>query len=170
MTEREYLALPEEKPYLEFVDGLIEEKPMPDANHRRLSGEFTLQFGVYQRGSGGDFGPEGRTRLRAGLYRLPDTAYWAPGRPAGDDSLPSVAVEVRSPNQSLRDLRDKCRAYRAHGIDAAWLVDPARRVVEVFEGDQDGTILGAGDTLTSAAMPDFALPLDALFAVLDRPR
>ena len=170
MTEREYLALPEEKPYLEFVDGLIEEKPMPDGHHRRLSGEFTGVFWSYQKTAGGDLGPEGRVHLRAGLYRIPDTAYWAPGRPAGDDSLPSVAVEVRSPNQSLSDLREKCRAYREYGIDAVWLVDPLRRTVEVFEGAQDGTVLRVGDTLTSAAMPGFALPLAELFAVLDRPR
>ena len=170
MTEQQYLALPEEKPYLEFVDGRIEEKPMPDDNHRRLTGEITGLFWMFEKTAGGDFGPEGRARLRDGLYRLPDTAYWAPGRPAGKDSLPSLAVEVLSPEDSRPALRRKCRAYREYGVDAGWLVDPDRRVVEVFEGDRDGSVLGADDTLTSAVMPGFELPLAELFAVLDRPR
>ena len=36
MTEEEYLALPEEKPYLEYVDGVVLQKPVPDDLHGRL--------------------------------------------------------------------------------------------------------------------------------------
>ena len=168
MTEAEYLALPETKPYLEFVDGDVLEKPMPDHLHRRTVGQFDGRFFVYQREHGGDFGPEGRVTLRPGLHRLPDTAFWAAGRPAGKDSVPGVAVEVLSPDDSLTDARAKCRAYVEYGVTTAWLIDPVRRTAEVFGDGHDGAVFTPPDgVLVSSAMPGFALSLAELFSVLD---
>ncbi len=113
MSEADYLALPEVKPYLEYVDGVVRQKPMVNAAHRRIIFTIDMALGRYIETHGGDAGPEGRVRLDSGNYFLPDTAYWAPDRPSGDDSIPSVAVEVRSPGQPMPGLREKCRAFRA---------------------------------------------------------
>ncbi|MBI2766498.1 MAG: Uma2 family endonuclease [Chloroflexi bacterium] len=169
MSEEEYLELPEEKPYLEYVDGVVLEKPMPDWKHRRLTAHLTLAFGLLVQRFGGDFGPEGRVRLaNTGSWRLPDTAYWTPGRPSRDDSPPTLAVEVKSDGQSMNELRAKCRAFRSAGVDACWIIDPERRTAEVFEGDRDAEPVGREGTLESTFLPGFALPLAELFAVLDR--
>jgi Uma2 family endonuclease len=167
MTEAQYLALPEEKPYLEYVDGVVLQKPMPNSQHRKLVKLLIVAIARYEETHGGDSGPEGRVRMPDGSgYRLPDTAYWASGRPSGDDSLPSLAIEVRSPDQTLATTRKKCRAFRANGVDACWLIDPVARTAEVFEGDRDGVQLDANGVLTSQVMPGFELPLRDLFAVL----
>ena len=167
MTEAECLALPEVKPYLEYVDGVVLEKPIPNAQHRKLVKKVVVAIALYEDVHGGDSGPEGRVRLPDGSgYRLPDTAYWAPGRPSGDDSLPSLAVEVRSPDQTLAELRRKCRAFRANGVDACWLIDPTSRTVEIFEGDRDAEPLTSEGVLRTEVMPGFELPLAQLFAVL----
>ena len=42
MTPEEYLALPEEKPYLEYVDGVVLQKPMPNEEHGRIA--FRIGF------------------------------------------------------------------------------------------------------------------------------
>lgn len=169
MTEAEYLALPEEKPYLEYVDGLVLQKPMPNADHRRLVNYVSIELGLYARGTHGDAGPEGRIRLgEVPNYRIPDAAYWAPGQPSGDDSIPTFAVEVRSPDQTMDELRAKCRFYRRNGVGACWLIDPESRSVELFEGDADGKPLGLDAELTSVLLPGFSLALKDLFAVLDR--
>ncbi|MBK7329838.1 MAG: Uma2 family endonuclease [Dehalococcoidia bacterium] len=42
MTPEEYLALPEEKPYLEYVDGVVLQKPMPNEDHGRIA--FRIGF------------------------------------------------------------------------------------------------------------------------------
>jgi Uma2 family endonuclease len=169
MSEAEYLALPEEKPYLEYVDGVVLQKPMPDHIHRRLIRLFDFLFETYIRAHGGDGGPEGRVRLADGSgYRLPDTAYWAPGRVSGKDSAPSLAVEVRSSDQSMADLRRKCRAFRANGVDCCWLIDPYRRTVEVFEGGRDGERLAADQPLETAVMPGFSVTQAELWAAMER--
>jgi Uma2 family endonuclease len=164
MSVREFLRLPEEKPYLEYINGVVEQKPMVNAEHRRIVGRLDMKFGGYAEAQGGDFGPEGRVDI-AGTddYMLPDTAFWAVGVPSGDDSVPTLAVEVRSPDQSLPKLREKCRAYVRSGSATAWLIDPGRRVVETFDHDGVQT-LKAGAVLTCDAMPGFALPISELFS------
>lgn len=169
MTEAEYLALPGEKPYLEYVDGMVLQKPMPDHIHRRLVRLFDYFFETYIRARGGDGGPEGRVRLpdQSG-YRLPDTAYWAPGRPSGKDSVPSVVVEVRSADQAMAELRRKCRAFRANGVDCCWLIDPYARNIEVFEDSRDGALLAPDEALETPVMPGFSIPQSDLWAAMDR--
>jgi len=167
MSEAEYVALPEEKPYLEYVDGVVLQKPMPDHLHRRLIRFLDYLFELYIRAHGGDAGPEGRVRLSSG-YRLPDTAYWAPGRPSGRDSIPSVVFEVRSEGQSMAELREKCRAFRRNGVECCWLIDPYARTVEVFDESRDGDRLPADAPIETAAMPGFSVSQAELWAALDR--
>ena len=167
MPEAEYLALPEEQPYLEYVNGVVLQKPMPNADHRKLVDELVIELGLYRRRTGGSSGPEGRVRMPDGTgYRLPDTAYWAPGVDSGDDSLPTLVVEVRSPGQPLSALLEKCRAFRRNGVAVCWLFDPESRSVQVFEGDRDGERHDAAE-LTSIHLPGFTLDVPALFATLD---
>ena len=168
MSVEAYLALPEEKPYLEYVDGVVIQKAVPNPQHRRLVGFLDARFDEYVRATGGDFGPEGRVQLTSGRYLLPDTAYWAPGRPNGEDSIPTLAVEVRSPDDTLAEQRQKCRQFREAGVDVCWLVIPERRIIEVFEGEDDGRPRGAGVVLAPPHLPGFSLRVDDLFAVLDR--
>ena len=168
MTPEQFLALPEQKPYLEYVHGVVLQKPMPNSQHRKLVGRLDFAFGLYQQEHGGSFGPEGRVRLGTSPeYRLPDTAFWAPGRPSGDDSVPTLAVEVRSPGQTVAELREKCRFFRANGVDSCWLIDPDARTAELFEASDDGRPLPASGSLAAASLPGFALPLEELFAVLE---
>ena len=169
MSEAEYRALPEEQPYLEYIDGSVVQKAMANANHGRTVARVDFEFGLYVQRNGGDYGPERRVYLAAlGHYRVPDTAYWAEGQPSGDDSVPALVVEVRSPGELMDAQRAKCRAFRQNGVDVCWLIDPETRTVEVFEGDRDGVPLASGGALTSVHLPDFVLPLAELWAVLDR--
>ncbi len=90
------------------------------------------------------------------------------GRHSGDRLItpPSLAIEIRSEGQTLRSLRERCRYYRAHGVDAAWLIYPPTRTAEIFDASNEGTILREDGTLSSVAVPGFAVPLSGLFALL----
>jgi Uma2 family endonuclease len=167
MSEAEYLALPEEKPYLEYVDGVVLQKPMPNEDHLLITGELIIEIGLYARSRGGKVGPEGRFRLADGTgHRLPDASYWAAGRPIRGFP-PSLAIEVLSPNQTASAARAKCRAFRRNGVDVCWLIDPAARTVEVFEQGREGLRLDSGEPLETSLMLGFSLSQAELFSVLD---
>lgn len=173
VTVEEYLALPEEPPYLEYVDGEVIEKAMPNRDHGAIAEELALHLGPYRRRRGGMSGPEIRVAFDADgrrEFRLPDYAYWAPSKPQGSETMalpPTLAVEIRSPDESLRGLQAKCRYYRRHGVDVAWLIDPGARTVAVFEGERDGEVLSGDAVLESSFLPSFRLRLIDMFAALD---
>lgn len=172
MSVEEYLSLPEEKPYLEYVNGEVHRKPMPDWMHVALVERIADALREYRRAHGGFSGPEGRVGFEnTGDVRfyLPDFLYFAKGRHYRQTPMPppTLAVEVRSEGQPLGWLRDKCRHFRRNGTDVCWLVDPRTRTVEVFDEARDGEVIREDATLTAAALPGFELPLRDLFAVID---
>lgn len=170
LTVEEYLSLPQSKPYLEYVHGKAAAKPVPDKNRMRIAGLIAFHLVAYSREHGGFAGPEGRSEFadrRDTRFLLPDVSYFSPDRPSGSGSrlaAPALAVEIRSRDQSLTDLREKCDYYMAHGVASAWLIDPQRRTAELFlPGEPPLTIVGGG-VLTSEAVPGLEISLAEIFA------
>ena len=65
--------------------------------------------------------------------------------------------------------RSKLRAYAAAGVKECWFVLGPEKQIEVYRQPKDGqyaerSVHGPGGALTSAAVPEFTLTLDALFA------
>lgn len=172
LTIDEFLRLPETKPASEFIDGEAMQKPMTKRDHWRIARTVTAALDASVRTHGGDAGPEPTIPFRAvGAVLVPDVAFWAPGRAPGtrDEALPpTLAVEIRSPGQSLESLRGKCRFYVANGVDVAWLIDPDGRTAEVFDASSGHAQLSPDGVLASRYVPGFELKLADLFAELDR--
>ena len=77
--------------------------------------------------------------------------------------MPDLAVEVKSPGDSLKKLRTKAEYYLAHGTRIVWLVYPAKRLVTVLTPTSED-ILTENDTLDGGdVLPGFTLPVRALF-------
>jgi Uma2 family endonuclease len=49
---------------------------------------------------------------------------------------PEFVIELRSPSDRLPDLQAKMQAWIANGAELAWLVDPVRKVVEIYRPGQ----------------------------------
>jgi Uma2 family endonuclease len=169
MSEAEYLALPEEKPYLEYVDGVVVQKAMGDWNHSDLVVELVFLLRMFAQRFGGRPGTERRSRLEnRGNYRLPDVEYTVPGGPVDENSVPTLAIEVRSPDETIASQQRKCLMWIEAGVVEAWLVLPRTRTIEVFEAGGRRRTLGESDVLVSAGVPGLEIDLAALFKVLDR--
>ncbi len=168
MTPEEYLALPEEKPYLEYVDGMVVQKPMPNEDHGELAFEIGHRIKLWMRHVKGRIGVEVRAKLgELPNYRLPDVSYWKPEIPRGGQAPPTLAVAVRSKDQTMAELRRKCEFLRSTGVEACWLIDPVSRTAELYEGRRkSGTVVS---TLKAECLPGFELPLTELFSILDEP-
>ena len=165
MTPEQYLSLPEEKPYLEYIDGLVVQKPMPTNEHAKLALEVGTYLRLWTREHGGSAGVEARSRLGdLPNFRLPDVSFWAPGVASGGDARPTLAVEIRSKDQSVAELRRKCEFLRESGVEACWLIDPFARTAELYEGRKKGVRI---DPLQAECIPGFSLLLEELLAVLN---
>lgn len=174
MSEAAYLALPEEKPGLEYWDGVVYQKTVGDLRHGRVQVLLAVLLGLYERDRGGWTMTEIRTQFLGRGFRLPDAAYWSAAKGLGDDPRfalpPTLAIEVRSPGESRAAQRRKCREMRAHGVDVCWLIDPVARTAERFEGDIDGEAVATDGVLQSPLLPGFAVPLAELWAGMERKR
>ncbi|MCS7300920.1 MAG: Uma2 family endonuclease [Fimbriimonadales bacterium] len=93
--------------------------------------------------------------------RLPE------GEPAKGFSrvAPDLVVEVVSPDDSYNKVREKVGEWLAGGVQVVWVVDPERRVVEVWLPPHELTqVLTETDTLRGEpVLPGFELPVRVIF-------
>jgi Uma2 family endonuclease len=168
MPVEEFLALDDaEETDLEYVDGVVVAKPVVGRRHGRIVTELAARIWLYQQRRGGESGPERRVRVGVRRFLKPDLAVYAPGWSVVDDAIPTLAIEVRSPGETLASMRRKCAMYCEAGVAVCWIIDPIRRQAEVFEREREGERLPADGALESEHLPAFRLPLAELCGVLD---
>lgn len=166
------IALPENtERLLELVNGEIVEK-MPTEEH----GIIVLRIGarilvLAESNKLGRAGVEIRHRNPEDRYndRLPDISFTVdtttPVVTKGAvPRFPDLAVEVKSPDDSYRQMRDKAAYYLANGAKLVWLVYPEKRLVEVYPVEGDIQILTGDDTLDGGdVLPGFSMTVSDIF-------
>jgi Uma2 family endonuclease len=178
LTLEEFLALPEEKPALEYTDGRIEAKMSPNAWHSRVEAAFIVRL------EGGSPGPdpliafpEARVTF-AGRSWVPDVIAYRNSRVPvdADDKFPNhltvppdIAVEVTSPGQSIEDQDDRCRWMVSNGVTVALRVNPRTEVVRMFRVDGESDDLRGIDVIDlEDVAPGLRFTVDELFSALWR--
>jgi Uma2 family endonuclease len=61
---------------------------------------------------------------------------------------PDLMVEVKSPNDSLKSLREKIQNFLSQGTKVGILINPEKHRVEIYRPGEDVMILGDEDILT----------------------
>ena len=82
--------------------------------------------------------------------------------------MPDLAVEIRSPSNTLAELRDKARLYLDLGASLVWLVLPDDQSVEVCRmnksGETEKEVFGPDDTLSGdEVLPGFMVDVRSIF-------
>lgn len=160
--------------FCELVDGVMVEKDI-SYEASRIACELTAPIVriAKARNLGVVTGEQGFIRLATGNVRGPDVTFanWNrfPGRRMPEEPLPdlvpTLAVEVMSPGNTKREMREKLGDYFRSGVELVWYVDPERKEVVVLTGIEEMTILKIKDTLDSGSvLPGFSLALAELFA------
>jgi Uma2 family endonuclease len=106
-------------------------------------------------------------QLPDGSVRLPDAAWiraerWTPPSIEEDAPVPcpDFVIELRSKTDRLPPLQAKMRAWIANGCELAWLVDPRRKVVEIYRPGRDVEVLeGASAVAGEGPVEGFVLEL-----------
>jgi Uma2 family endonuclease len=178
-TVQDVLEIQErEKRTCELIEGVLVEKGVGFAESQLalfLAG--LLNAIIIPRNLGIVSGPDGTIELMPDLVRIPDVAFIAwdrvPGRRAPTAPVPplvpNLAVEVLSRSNTPGEMAAKRQDYFTAGVQLVWEIDPRARTVVVWTSLTDTTTLAAADTLDGGTvLPGFTLPLQTLFAELDR--
>jgi Uma2 family endonuclease len=168
-----YIALPENRDrQLELIDGDIVEKNVPTERHGITAANFVTEVRIYLKQNPiGRVAVEVRYRRPGDQYnaRQPDVSFRADRSQAVVEKgavpqMPDLAIEIKSPDDSLREMRDRADYYLANGSRMVWLAYPDKRIVEVYTLDDililtEDDILDGGDVL-----PGFKMSVRDVFA------
>jgi Uma2 family endonuclease len=154
---------------LELIDGEMVEK-VPTQKHGMCAGNiYGYLWNHVREKRSGRVVMEVRYRTTGDKRnaRIPDVSYTSGNAPPVEKGsvpqMPDLAVEVKSPDDSLKSMRAKARYYLAHGTKLVWLVESQKRFVEVYSLD-DEQVLFENDILASGeVLPGFQMPVSAVF-------
>ncbi len=102
---------------------------------------FQLRAWANAHNSGKTFSSSAGFRLPDGSVRSPDASFlrWSKWNALTREQTrkyapvcPDFVVEVRSPTDRWKALQGKMRMWVENGAELAWLIDPERKVVEVY--------------------------------------
>jgi Uma2 family endonuclease len=165
-TVREYLRT-SWSPDREFVDGRIEERNLGEKEHSIIQGYLTFLFMLKRAEWGIEVFPELRTQTKPRNFRVPDILVMRTGERFDRyvTSPPLIAIEILSPEDSLRAMQEKAVEYRLFGVQNIWIIDPEPRLAYRYaDGSLEEVRTGA---LSVPDMP-IRVALSELFAELDR--
>ena len=176
LSLQEFLALPEVKPALEYAEGRVTQKVAPQGQHSLLQGSLTEAINRITRPARLTLAfPELRFsgRRRA---EVPDVAVYRweriPRTPGGRvanrfTEPPDIAIEILSPGQSRRELREMCLGFVARGVRAVLLVDADRDAVTLFRpGQEPATLRGTDAVDLDDVIPGLRLTVETVLGAL----
>ena len=177
LTLEEFLALPEEKPALEYVDGVVTQKVSPERDHSGLQSTIVYRINAHAYPSKVAFAFSELRTTHGGASLVPDVAVYTWARiprertPRGTVDVttpPDIAIEIASPGQGRQKLLARCRWFVEQGARLALLVDPRRQTVTVVRAGEAPRVLRGDDVLDlGEIIPGLTLVVGELFKVLD---
>lgn len=162
----------------ELVDGVLLEKTM--GNHEsflalvfaRILGNFVDEHEL-----GFLLGADGMARLSPGLVHIPDVSFVSWDRvgqrhvPDGAmlDLAPDLAVEILSPSNTAKEMRDKLDDYFRTAVSLVWYVEPRSKTIEVFSSPSEKQTLSESDVLDRGdVLPGLQIPVKDVFAKIGK--
>ncbi len=130
---------------------------------------FLVRWIEEEGGNGEAFDSSTGFELPNGANRSPDASWMSqarwdaltPEQRQGFAPLcPDFVVELRSKNDTLKDLRAKMEEYRENGAKLGWLINPKNKQVEIYRLGQEVEALENPSQLSGErVLPGFSLNL-----------
>jgi Uma2 family endonuclease len=176
LSEAEFLELCAKFPdaMVEYTsDGRVIVMPPTDPESGARNAEVLKQLANWgdKRGRGIVCGPDAGFRFHDGSRRSPDAAWfddtrWREIQKSGERFpafAPEFVIEVRSPDDRIRVLRERMEEYIANGVQLGWLIDPMERTVTIYTGGQPPRVLDNPPTLAGGGpVAGFVLSLERI--------
>lgn len=180
ITVAEFEALPDDGMERDLVCGqLVRERPMTKRNrfHAKTEAKIAYYLNAWLLGQ-----PEPRGAVMSGevgtiLRRDPDTAvgidvaFFAADVMSRQtdqttmiDGAPTLAVEILSPSDKLKDINGKIEEYLNAQVPIVWIVDPHFQTVTVYSRDNPPQLFSGDQTISGGSwLPDLAVGVSLIF-------
>lgn len=140
-----------------------------ETSNRNVEISYQLQSWSRRTQIGVAFDSSGGFKLPNGADRSPDAA-WLKREKWESLTLeqqrkfvplcPDFVIELRSPSDDLKPLREKMQEYQENGAQLGWLIDRQTRTVEIYRPGQAVEVLNNPESLGGeTVLPDFLLDL-----------
>ena len=159
----------------ELIRGVLVKKVSTFGKH----GEVVMRFGiglgnhVLTGRLGRIFGSDTGVRLERNpdTVREPDVGFISAERMPLEieansyyEAVPELVVEVSSPSDTRREVREKAQMWLSFGVLLVWVAHPDNRTVDVYRPDAPVITLTEDDILDGdPVLPDFTLPVRQVF-------
>ena len=174
-TVEDYLAIPDEYPRYELLEGELVEMVSPTSRHQIVSLNLLRILDPHCRAH--NLGIMLTAPLDVILSRnvvlQPDILFISQARKTeliGEriTGAPDLVIEILSPTTSARDLNQKRKLYARHGVKEYWIVDPDDETIEVqrLQGKFFSTtaIFEKGQSLASPTFEGLSVDVGEVFA------
>jgi Uma2 family endonuclease len=175
LTLEDFLQQPETKPASEFINGEIEQKPMPQGEHSTIQAELVSIINQVAKPNKIAYAlPELRCTF-GGRSLVPDVVVFQweriprteKGRIANRfNTYPDWSMEILSPDQSQIKVLDNLLHCSEHGTKLGWLINPEEEVILVVFPEQKVKLFRGEDTLPILEKIDLKLTVNDIFSWL----
>lgn len=174
MTADELLRLKIPDKSTELVRGRLIVREPPSTYHGRVQSLLNVLVGgfVHTHRLGAVFGQDTGFRIASDpdTVRAPDLAFVKKERvslipPRGYAAMaPDLVAEILSPGDRPAEVLAKVGEWLEAGVAVAWVIDPERKVAQVYRADGSVAAIGPGGTLDGEPLlPGFSCGLEDLF-------
>jgi Uma2 family endonuclease len=114
------------EPDAEYVDGVIEERPMGEYDHSSWQHGIELWFAQHAKEWNIRVRPELRVQVSPHKFRVPDVTILDRNQPIEQiiTHPPIAVIEILSPEDSVSRMLKKLREYQQMGIQTILILDP----------------------------------------------
>ena len=169
------------KERVELIRGRIfKMSPAPGTIHQKISRELSLRIFSFfdQRGCEAFSAPfdvrlpaKGNQTSEATTVVQPDLCVVCDDNKLderGCEGAPDLIVEILSPGNSKKEMREKFEVYEEAGVREYWLVNPADSTVLIYVLNENGVFVGLQpltdeQDLRSSIFPDLVIHLNEVF-------
>ncbi|HTU89433.1 MAG TPA: Uma2 family endonuclease [Gemmataceae bacterium] len=179
MTTEELLALPDDGMERWLIEGELRERPMTVRNrfHSRAMirvGKFLDNWLDEQPPPRGQvLGGEAGVRLSRDpdttvgvdvVYVSADVIVQQTQEMTLIDGVPTLVVEILSPNDTIEEIHEKITLYQSAGVPLVWVVHPYDRTVTVYRPNVEPDSFNISKELSGEPhLPGFRVPVARLF-------
>lgn len=148
-----------EKPYCEYVDGVLYAKAMPTILHALIQ-KILMRMLDNQ---GVESVAEVHVRLSPTKYLIPDVIAAATLERPYPTKPVLLCVEILSPEDRVGAMLAKCEQYHAWGVPFCWVIDPEKQIGWQYHAGGDPERVDRGATLIAGQLQ---VALEELFSEL----